>query len=178
MHSNRTRLTGAAALAVLAISASAAIAREGDGGGVRAVRHATAPFRQLAKATAAGYGLLKDAAGISCIDNPAGGMGVHHVNGALVGDDTVNALTPEALVYEPQANGKMRLVAVEYVVFQARWDATHSAPPSLFGHTFEAVGATNRYGIPPFYELHAWIWKHNPAGMFADWNPRVTCAHA
>jgi len=178
MRRPRKSILGAVALAALALSASVAIARDDDGGAIRAVRHATAPFRHLANARTAGYGLLKDAAGIACIDNPAGGMGVHYVNGGLVGDDAVNALTPEALVYEPQANGRMRLVAVEYVVFQAKWDASHSSPPSLFGHTFEAVGATNRYGIPPFYELHAWIWKHNPAGMFADWNPRVTCAHA
>ena len=178
MRTRRTTVYGAAALAALAFAASAVTAREDSGSGLRAVRHATAPFRHLATAVAGGYGMLRDAAGIACIDSRAGGMGVHYVNGGLVGDDAVNALTPEALVYEPQANGRMRLVAVEYVVFQAKWDATHSAPPSLYGHTFEAVGATNRYGIPPFYELHAWIWKHNPAGMFADWNPRVTCAHA
>jgi hypothetical protein len=47
--------------------------------------------------------------------------------------------------------------------------------PELFGHKFELLGANNRYGLPPFYELHAWIWKHNPRGMFDDWNPRVVC---
>jgi hypothetical protein len=36
----------------------------------------------------------------------------------------------------------------------------------------------NRYGLPPFYELHAWVWKHNPSGMFNDWNPLVTCPTA
>ena len=40
------------------------------------------------------------------------------------------------------------------------------------------VGADNRYGIPAFYELHAWVWKDNPAGTFADYNPDVTCEHA
>ena len=38
------------------------------------------------------------------------------------------------------------------------------------------IGTPNRYGLPPFYELHAWIWKHNPRGMFDDWNPLVSCA--
>jgi hypothetical protein len=45
----------------------------------------------------------------------------------------------------------------------------------LFGQEFELVPAGNRYGIPAFYELHAWIWKFNPLGLFADWNPRVHC---
>jgi len=34
----------------------------------------------------------------------------------------------------------------------------------------------NRYGLPPFYELHAWIWQNNPDGMFKDWNPSGSCA--
>ena len=178
MRTRRTTVYGAVALLALALAASAAVAHDEADGGLRAARHGTAPFRHLANAVTAGYGLLRDAAGIACIDNPAGGMGVHYVKGALVGDGAVNASTPEALVYEPQANGRMRLVAVEYVVFQSDWDAAHAAPPSLFGHTFELVAAGNRYGLPAFYELHAWIWKHNPRGMFDDWNPRVTCAHA
>jgi hypothetical protein len=102
-------------------------------------------------------------------------MGIHYVNGGLVGDDAVNPERPEALVYEPARNGRLRLVAAEYIVFQSAWDATHSTPPSLFGEEFELVGSGNRYGIPPFYELHAWLWKHNPSGMFEDWNPRVSC---
>jgi hypothetical protein len=102
-------------------------------------------------------------------------MGIHYVNGTLVSDDEVVAGTPELVVYEPTKNGRLRLVAAEYVVFQAAWDATHTSPPELFGREFELVPAGNRYGLPPFYELHAWLWKHNPAGMFDDWNPRVTC---
>jgi hypothetical protein len=144
--------------------------------GLDAARKATKKFRKIAVARAAGYGLLTDAAGIACIDNPGvGGMGVHYVKGALVGDGKVRATKPEALVYEPRPNGRMRLVALEYVVFQQAWDARHSKPPRLFGRKFELVGAGNRYGLDPFYELHAWVWKHNPRGMFDDWNPRVSC---
>ncbi|MGH2472503.1 MAG: hypothetical protein ACRDG6_08890 [Candidatus Limnocylindria bacterium] len=139
-------------------------------------RAATAPFHNIDAALAAGYGLFTDAAGIACIDNPAGGMGIHYVKGALVGDGAVNAATPEALVYEPTKNGRLRLVAVEYVVFQADWAG--SSPPLLFGETFTAVSSANRYGLPPFYELHAWIWNNNPSGMFEDWNPRVSCDNA
>ncbi len=140
------------------------------------VRKANAAYKKVAVAEAAGYGLLKDAAGIACIDNPGvGGMGIHYANGALVGDGDVNALTPDVLVYAPRKHGKLQLVAAEYVVFQEAWDAKHDSPPVLFGREFELAPATNRYGLPAFYELHAWIWKHNPRGMFDDWNPHVKC---
>lgn len=146
---------------------------------VAQARHAIAPFHRLAVAKRAGYGVLSDAAGIQCIDNPGvGGMGVHVVNGTLVGDGAVRASTPEALVYEPTRHGGLRLVAAEYVVLQADWDAAHSAPPTLFGQTFELVPVGNRYGLPAFYELHAWLFARNPLGMFDDWNPRVSCARS
>lgn len=142
---------------------------------VREVRRHTAKFRDPARARAHGYGLLRDAKGIACIDDPAGGMGVHLVNGDLVGDHKVRADTPEALVYEPTGHGK-RLVAVEYVVFRTAWRADHpTGRPHLFGRTFELQRADNRYGLPPFFELHLWAWKHNPSGRFDDWNPRVHC---
>jgi hypothetical protein len=78
-------------------------------------------------------------------------------------------------VYEPLRGGGYRLVAVEWVTFREAWDATHAGPPVLFGETFHAVGSPNRYGLPPFYALHAWIWNPNPHGMFHDWNPTVSC---
>jgi hypothetical protein len=63
-------------------------------------------------------------------------------------------------------------------VDQSVWDAGHARPPSLFGREFELVGTGNRYGLLPFYELHAWVWRRNPRGMCDDWSPRVTCAFA
>jgi hypothetical protein len=167
-----TKLLVALALVTL-IPAGTAAAKPGD---LSRARAATAKYQRLGVAQRAGYGLLTDAAGIACIDNPGvGGMGVHYVNGVLVGDADVHPTTPEALVYEPQRNGRMRLVALEYVVFQAAWDAAHDAPPMLFGREFMLTPAGNRYGLPPFYALHAWVWKHNPRGMFDDWNPLVSC---
>ena len=50
-----------------------------------------------------------------------------------------------------------------------------SNPPQLFGRTFSAIPAGNRYGRPDFYELHVWVWKGNPRGVFDDWNPTVSC---
>jgi hypothetical protein len=143
------------------------------------VRGATARYHSLSVAQAHGYGLLKDKNGIACIANPGvGTMGVHYVNGDLVGSGEVNALTPQALVYEPEKNGRLNLVAVEYVTFQAQWDATHTARPTLFGQPFMLTPEGNRFGLHAFYSLHAWIWKHNPSGMFAMWNPAVHCNSA
>lgn len=168
-----------AAVAVVAALAPAAAATA-ESGGLDSARAGTARYHRLDAAIGAGYSLLTDAAGIACIDNPGvGGMGVHYVNGDLVGDPQERADAPEALVYEPKANGRLRLVAVEYVVLEADWEAAgNTAPPTLFGQQFELVESPNRYGLPPFYELHAWIWKHNPRGMFDDWNPRVSCSAA
>jgi hypothetical protein len=140
------------------------------------VRAATDKFHTLVVATNAGYGEF-----YVCTDHVTDGtMGQHYVNLDLVldtatGVPTVDPLQPEALVYEPKTNGGYKLVGVEYVVFQDAWDAAHDAPPALFGTTFTLIQAGNRYGLPPFYELHAWIWRPNPTGIFKDWNPKVTC---
>ena len=141
------------------------------GAQVAQVRAATVQFHDVATAQAAGYGQF-----LGCISEPgAGAMGIHFPNGAFASDTILDPLRPEAMIYEPMANGKLQLVAMEYIVFAAAWDAEHSQPPALFGQTLRLVGSPNRYGLPPFYELHLWAWKHNPNGMFYDWNPTVTC---
>lgn len=142
-------------------------------------RQATASYHDINVAVGDGFGELRDKDGIACIDNPAGGMGVHYVLGSRVGDPAETASEPEVLVYEPMKNGEMRLVALEYVVLQSSWEgAGNTEPPSLFGQTFELVPAGNRFDLPPFYALHAWVWRDNPSGIFADWNPKVSCANA
>jgi hypothetical protein len=122
---------------------------------------------------------LYDVQGITCIDDPAGGMGIHFVNPARLADPVERADEPEAVIYEPTKGGGLRLVAVEYVVTKSAWqEAGNSGVPHLFGQAFEPVSAGNRYGLPDFYELHAWIWKHNPSGFTSDWNPDVSCRYA
>jgi len=139
-------------------------------------RDATAIYTDPSAALAGGYTLLTDAAGLACIDMPGqGAMGVHYVNGALIQGGTLDPARPQALVYQVQRNGQVQLVAVEYVVFQSAWDASHKEPPTLFGQTFMLNPADNRFGLPAFYSLHAWIWKHNPSGTFAPFNPQVRC---
>jgi hypothetical protein len=141
-------------------------------------RQATRKFHSLATAKKAGYARFKDINGIACIAMPPmGAMGVHYVNGSLVGTPAVRLRHPEALVYAP-VRGHLRLAALEYIVLKSAWDKVHgiNAPrPRLYGHRFNITPAPNRYGLPTFYSLHAWIWKRNPAGMFAMWNPAVHC---
>jgi hypothetical protein len=111
-----------------------------------------------------------------CVHEPlSGSMGIHFVNGSLAGDTEVDPRKPEALMYEVKPGGKLELIGVEYVVFKADWDAANPAPPELFGQEFNVVEEPNRYGIPTFYELHAWAWKPNPTGAHKDWNPTVLC---
>ncbi len=135
------------------------------------VRDATRAFRAVDKAIAAGYVQF-----FGCVHEPlAGSMGIHFVNGDLVGDAEVEAAKPEALLYEPTENGRLALAGVEYVVFQDAWDKENDEPPTLFDQPFTLTPSPNRFGIQPFYQLHAWAWEANPTGIFADWNPQVLC---
>jgi hypothetical protein len=165
-----------ATLALVAVAlpnaASAAVSAES----VANVRDATASFSDPAVALAGGYDLLTDAADIACIDQPGqGAMGIHYVKGALVQAGAIDAARPQALVYERTGEGKLQLAAVEYVVLQEGWDSAHDAPPALFGQKFMLTQAGNRYGLPAYYSLHAWVWMDNPTGMFNMYNPSASC---
>ena len=167
-------LTAALLLATPAAAGAAGHTPDELGQNLAAARAVTAAYHNTDQAMADGYlppaeGSVLDA----CITLPDAGMGVHWVNGDIF-DGVPDVSAPEALVYEPTANGGLRLVALEYLVLQSEWDATHSSPPHLFGHEMHPVTIPT---IPPFYALHAWIWKHNPDGMFVDFNPMVSCAH-
>ena len=174
-----TKLLSAAvaALSIAAVLLPNAAAAGPTGETVANARDATAGFNDPAAALAAGYDLLTDAADLACIDQPgAGAMGIHYVKGALVQAGTIDAARPQALVYERTPDGRLQLAAVEYVVLQSGWDAAHRAPPALFGQPLMLTAADNRYGLPAFYSLHAWVWRENPTGMFSMWNPNVSCA--
>ncbi len=134
------------------------------------VRLATAQYINVNAATAANY-----QPAFGCVSGPEhGAMGIHYINGTLVGDGLIDSSKPEALIYEPYQGG-LRLVGVEFIVEAATWNATHSAPPVLEGQAFQLVGSPNRYGLAAFYELHVWAWRDNPNGAFVDWNNAVSC---
>jgi hypothetical protein len=137
-----------------------------------AVQIVTARFRNIDEAYAAGYINF-----YKCTEQPGvGTMGQHLVNLDEVGNPAINPLRPEALVYEPTKKGGYELVAVEYVVMAADWTAAFgSRKPTALDQDMLFRAAGNRYGLPDFYERHAWVWKNNPSGMFNDWNPNVSC---
>jgi hypothetical protein len=138
---------------------------------VKVVREATHRYRDVGQAIADGYQLQ-----FGCVTGShEGAMGLHYVNFDLVGDPALDAARPELLVYEPLPHGKVRLVAVDYLVFKDAWDATSAATPKLMGQLFHLFDSPNRYGLPAFYTLHVWAWKENPSGTFANWNPNVSC---
>src|SRR5688572_19962777 len=137
---------------------------------VAAIRAATARYHNIEAALADGY--VDD--GFGCVADPQlGGMGIHLINEALHAEPRTDPLRPDLLVYEPGVNGKPRLVALEYEVFQQDWFAAgNTAPPTLLGQEFEAIDFPP---LPLLFGLHVWAFKDNPAGMFAAFNPRVRC---
>lgn len=132
------------------------------------LRRATARYHDVEKAMADGWEVRFPE---PCLTHSElGGMGFHLLNPDLL-DGAVAVTEPEFLVYEPGPDGALRLVAVEYVVpFSIR--PSDASPPELFGHDLHA---NETFGV---WALHAWVWRHNPSGVFADWNPLVSCEHA
>jgi hypothetical protein len=156
------------------------------------VRAATAQFHDVATANAAGYLTANE----PCVYSPAGGMGIHGANQTLIRDPALDPLRPELMLYEPKTNGDLKLVGVEYLKFvplrnvstgvispwvsPAPWDpALYEVAiptPQLFGQTFNGPMAGHTPTMPWHWDLHVWIWKPNPNGMFTQFNPSVHCS--
>jgi hypothetical protein len=134
--------------------------------GVARVRRATTALHDIAAAHDAGYTVQYPA---GCAHSPSGAQGFHYLNPELV-DATVELLKPELVMYEPQPDGSLQLIGVDYVVPFDAW--TQPEPPTLLGMPFmrnEPLGV---------WALHIWAWRPNPSGMFAMWNPKASCALA
>ncbi len=135
------------------------------------LRIATAKYHDLSVAIADGFTPFSTTGGTTptCFDHPGqGGMGVHYVHDI---DDKVDAMDPEAMVYEVVDPDHLRLVAVEYIV-PANFveDASGKVVnlPNVLGQDFHK---NTDLGV---YVLHAWIWQDNPAGTYSDFNPDVS----
>ena len=144
------------------VAAAAASQIGGSGGALLKEVHAvSARFNSTKQAAAAGY-----EADPFCVESPAGGMGHHWVNEGLV-DPVFNATQPEVMLYAPDRNGTLKLVAVEYIVINIGQPA-----PTFDGQPFN-VGGTP---VPvAHWSLHVWLGKPNPSGLFAPFNPDVDC---
>jgi len=130
---------------------------------VRELVDKVAKYRSFARARQDGY----DTAITPCMENrPIGGMGVHYARTSLI-DGTVHPLNPEVLLYRPGKGGANTLVGVEFIVPFTAW--TDPQPPELFGQVF---AANQTFQV---WALHVWTTLANPHGLFADWNPLVSC---
>ncbi len=132
-------------------------------GDLNALFGATVAYKDFSRAEAAGYSTkLTD-----CMADSSGGMGFHYGKVALI-DAVPRVEEPEILMYEPQADGSLQFVGVEYVVPLS----ASATPPSLYRLQFHRNEAFQ------LWVLHVWLYRENPSGMFSDWNPTVSCAAA
>ena len=131
--------------------------------GLATLRRATAKYHNVDKAIEDGFVPIGP-----CQENPngPGGLGIPFVKLDRV-DGTINLEEPEVLFYEPQKNGKLRLIGAEPVIPIGLWEGEE--PPSMFGHEFHRNDEEGLYG------LHMWVWKHNPDGIFSFWHADVSC---
>jgi hypothetical protein len=164
------------------------------------VRMATERFRDVKVALAEGY--IRDPFDLcdtaTMMGQPAalGAMGVHYFHPDLLGItappsprvDGVGTHTdfrkPGILIYEPQQDGSLELVAVENLVFSRSWRATgQSVPPTFHGVPYDTMTddptteADEAHMFAPHFDRHVWIYRDNPNGVFAPFNPAVTCEH-
>jgi hypothetical protein len=129
---------------------------------IMTVRDATAEFKTIEAAEAAGYKRVGD-----CVEHqPAGAMGYHFQNNSLL-DATLDLGHPEVLVYEKMPDGTFQLNGVEFLVPISAWKSTE--PPRILG---QALTKVDSIGL---WFLHVWTWKPDPSGVFAPWNPDVKC---
>lgn len=132
------------------------------------VRAVLAGFEEVAAAEAAGYEPFG-----ACMSGPQGAQGTHYRDVAAIGDPGLDPLRPELLMYETRPDGTLRLIGAEYIVFQDAWHAAgNEAAPALLGREFSL---NTTLLDEPFYALHVWAWHHNPLGLFANWNPLISC---
>ena len=164
------------------------------------IRSATERFQDVKVALAEGY--VRDPANLcdtaEMMGRPAslGAMGIHFFRPDLLGitappSPRVNGVgthtdfrSPGILIYEPQADGSLQLVAVENLVFADAWRASgRSAPPTFHGVAYDtmrddpATVVDEAHMFEPHFDRHVWVYRDNPNGVFAPFNPAVTCAH-
>jgi hypothetical protein len=161
-----------------------------------AIRAATEKYRDVKAAIADGYVLPMEMcvnSGFEGLPKQLGAMGLHYVRPDLLkitgqqprvpgaGMHT-DFLKPAVLIYEPQADGSQQLVAIENLVWAKAWkDAGNKGAPAFHGneyfymHDNPDTPVDEAHGFEPHYELHFWMYRENPSGMFAPFNPAVSC---
>lgn len=161
----------------LAIAGLAAVvpALAGDGPlppELQEVRAAVAKYHSFEQAKRDGYTVENE----QCIASPDGTMGIHAINPALLADDAVGVERPEILLYVPKANGKLKLVGVEYWKADADQNlGTDGDRPALFGRGFDGPMPGHNPFMPIHYDMHVWVAEANPSGVFSLFSPALSC---
>ncbi len=160
-------------LAAVGVAIAPAVAGDGPlSPSVQEIRATVAHYHSFEQAARDGYTV----AGEGCVASPAGTMGIHAINPALMADNAVDALRPEILLYVPKSNGKLELVGVEYWKADADQNlGTSEDKPSLFGRPFDGPMPGHNPVMPVHYDLHVWVAEANPSGVFALFNPAISC---
>lgn len=165
---------------------------------MEALRKATQRFKDIEVALAEGYVLPMEMC-VTAEDEGAprqlGAMGLHFIRPDLLGitgeDPRVDGngthtdfTSPSVLIYEPQSDGSLELVAIENLVWQKAWkEAGHESLPEFHGNQYYPMmdnpltAADEAHGFEPHYELHFWLYRDNPTGAFSPFNPAVSCEH-
>jgi hypothetical protein len=165
------------------------------------VRLIAEKYRNVDVAKAEGYTTDNKCVTAEMLGQPAelGAMGLHYVrrdmlglppkpsppgSGRVSGSGThTDFRKPAMLVYEPQPDGSLQLVAVENLVFAAAWHAKSDAPPTFHGRTYPLLKDDPRtqvdeaHGWEPHFEQHLWVFRDNPNGAYSPFNPKVTCKY-
>lgn len=191
---------GAAALAaVMGLYASVSLAGAPGEPSLEEVRALTAKYQDVNVALAEGY--VRDPMNLCdtapMMGRPAklGAMGIHFFRPDLLGisgppnprvdgnGTHTDFRKPSILIYEPQADGSLKLVAVENLVFAKAWHAAgNDRPPSFQDVEYDSMkddpttNVDEAHMFEPHYDRHVWLYRENPNGMFAQFNPRVSCA--
>ena len=175
--------------ALIASSALAGVPRTQPDEALQQLARQLEPFKSVAYAQSHGY-----VQGSGCEAHPTlGTMGFHYVsprllgitapvNGRVNGTGTYTGVEPPAiLLYIPDGQGGLRLAGIELLVFAAAWDAANNEAPKYRGREYNymadnpATPQDEAHGFMPHYDLHIWLFDHNPSGLYAQWNPSLSC---
>ena len=174
---------------LMAAAATADVPRTQPDQALQQLKRQLEPYRNVAYAVSQGYAQRS-----ACESHPTlGTMGFHYVRGDLLGltppvngrvngtGTYIGAEPPAILLYVPDGQGGLRLVGIELLVFAAAWDAANNHPPMYRGREFNymadnpSTSHDEAHGFMPHYDLHIWLFEHNPSGLYAQWNPAISC---
>lgn len=149
------------------------------------------PFKDVAYAESQGY-----VRSSPCESHPTlGTMGYHYsnprllgitglVNGRVNGNGTYTGVNPPAvLLYVPDGHGGVKLAGIELLVFAEAWHAENKRPPMYRGREYNymaddpATPQDEAHNFMPHYDLHIWLFENNPSGLYAPWNPALSCSN-